>query len=131
MLFSRKLLIEKHIDEGEGRKEGKRRGGLTSRVVIKETIQSPTIHEDTATIHNPQSPSHITLSSHTDTRRREIGIVPAVYDREHDAGVWVGLPVRRLRLDLAREHILRVRELVLVESVVLDRCADHPDCSGC
>ena len=109
------------------------RGGakLTGRVVVEEAVQSSTIHEDTATVHHPQSPAHIALSRNTDTAGREIRIIPAVHDREHSTRVRIRLPVRCLRLDLSCKDVFRADELVLVQGVMFDRSADHPDSAGC
>ena len=42
-------------------------------------------------------------------------------------GVWIGLVVGGFCLNLAHEDVARVDELVLVEDVVLDRCAIEPE----
>jgi hypothetical protein len=110
---------------------GKKNGKLTNGVVVEETIKPSAINEDTATVHNPQSPAHITLSRYTSTARREIGIIPTIHNRKHDTGVRIRLPVCGLSLDLTRKDVLCVGELVLIQRVMFNCGANHPDCTRC
>ena len=105
----------------------------SSAKITEERVQPGTIRQNILRVKDSHSPS---ISS----RDNSIAIFDGslgegrVENRgvgwEGDGGDGVGLVVGCFGLDLALEDVLGVGELVLVEGVVFDGCADEPDGAG-
>ena len=100
-------------------------GILTGVVAVIEAVQACTVDVDVVGIDDAQTPRF--AGSRTGFAELGAGIVDAVYWWEGMLGTGGWLVVGCFCLDLAHEDVSCVGELVLVERVVLDCCANTDD----
>lgn len=102
-------------------------GGVTRTlcVVIKERVVVGSVDQNVRTAQHPQAPGHVAISA--DAGAVKCGIVEGSVCGERLKGIWLGLVVGRLGLQLRRIDVLGAVKLVVVQGVVLHGGADKPD----
>ncbi len=114
-------------------------------VVVEEAVQPRAVHEDVARVQHPQAPSVAAVSAALRAVRREVGVVVGGHWREGAQRCWwiwlvvadivsggyffwmvfgCGIGLRCFGLDLPHEDVLRGGKLVLIQSMMLNCCAD-------
>lgn len=101
--------------------------GATRRVIVEERVQAGAIGQDVLRVQDAQAPRVGAVARDARAGGDEIGVLQRFHGGEGDGGVGVGLVVRRLRLDLAHEDVLRSGQLILIQRVMFHRCPPQPD----
>ena len=102
---------------------------LTGAIIVEETVKPGSVNKDISGIHNPQSPSILTIPGHGIASALERRVIPPRHYAKWNRRLGVRLIIRRLGLDLSHKHIRCTDKLVLIECVMFTGGTPEPEIS--